>query len=81
MQKDSKFFEDIAKIATGAAGEFMEMKRSLDDMVMHRVEGMLQKMQFASREEFDTLKAMIAKLREEQEELKKRLEKLEKNTK
>lgn len=77
MQKDNKFFEDMAKLATGAAGSFMELKREMDSMISNQLEKMLSKMRLATREELDTALEMVSKLRKEQEELKKRLDKLE----
>lgn len=81
MQKDNKIFEDIAKVASGAAGTIMDMKRDMEDMVSHQLEKLLQKMNLATKEEFETLKEMLAKSRLEQEELKKRLDVLEKGQK
>ncbi|MFW0777465.1 MAG: accessory factor UbiK family protein [Rickettsiales bacterium] len=78
MQKDNKFFEDIAKIASGAAGSVMEMKNEMEAMVSAHLEKALQNMDLATKEECDALRGMVAKLREEQEELKNRLEALEK---
>ena len=81
MQKDNKFFDDLAKMATGAAGGFMEMKREVESMVTASVEKMLQKMNLVTKEEFDTVMGMLAKSREEQEPLKKRIEALEQKQK
>ena len=81
MQKDNKIFEDLAKMASGAAGGFMDMKRELEGMVSGQLERLLQKMNLATKDEYETLKAMLAKSREEQEELKKRVEELEKQVK
>ena len=81
MMKNNKFFDDMAKVASGAAGSFMEMKRELETMVHAQVEKILQRMHFATREEYQTVEAMLVKLRTEQEELKKRLETLEKGEK
>ena len=81
MQKDNKFFDDLAKMATGAAGGFMEMKREVESMVTASVEKMLQKMNLVTKEEFDTVMGMLAKSREEQEQLKKRIEALEQKPK
>ena len=78
MQKDNKFFEDIARLASGAAGGFVEMKREIEDMVSLQLEKLLQRMNLVSREEFDTVSGMLSKAREEQENLKKKLEELEK---
>ncbi|MBY0406381.1 MAG: accessory factor UbiK family protein [Rickettsiales bacterium] len=78
MQKDSKFFDDIAKVASGAAGGILEMKREAEQMLAFQVEKILQKSSIATREEYDTLVAMITKLRENQENILKRLDALEK---
>jgi len=78
MQKDSKIFEDFARMASGAAGGFMEMKREMEAMIAARVEYFLQKMNLVTKEEFDTVMGMLAKSREEQEQLKQRIEALEK---
>ena len=78
MQKDNKFLDDFAKMATGAAGGLLDMKRELESMVAMQLEKLLQKMNLVTKEEFDTLQAMLAKARSEQDELKKRLDALEK---
>ncbi len=79
MQKDNKIFEDIARMASGAAGGLMEMKRDIEVMIGNQLEKLLQKMNLVTREEFDTVQQMLAKSRMEQEELKRRLEALEKD--
>ena len=81
MQKDNRFFDDLAKMASGAAGGFMEMKREVETMVATNVEKILQRMNLVTKEEFDTVMGMLAKSREEQEELMKRLDALEKKQK
>jgi BMFP domain-containing protein YqiC len=78
MQKDNKFFDDLARMASGAAGGLLEMKREIDGMVASQLEKLLQRMNLVTREEFDTVQEMLVKSRLEQEELKKRLEALEK---
>lgn len=77
MQKDNKFFEDMARLASGAAGSFVEMGREMEGMMRAQVEKMLQNMNLVTREEFDTVAGMLAKSRTEQEELKKRLSSVE----
>lgn len=81
MQKDNKFFEDLAKMASGAAGSFMEMGREMEAMMHAQVEKILGKMNLVTREEFDTVMGMLTKARMEQEELKTRLNDLEKRLK
>lgn len=78
MQKDNKFFEDLAKMASGAAGNLVEMGREMESAMHAQVEKILRRMQVVTREEFNAVQGMLVKCREEQEELKKRLDKLEK---
>ena len=80
MQKNNKFFEDMAKVASGAAGGFMDMKREMELMISAQTEKLLQRMNLVTKEEFDTVQAMLAKARSEQDEMKKRLDALEKKT-
>lgn len=77
MQKDSRFFDDMAKLATGAAGSLLDIKREIEQMIGFQLEKMLQKSNLASREELDTVLAALVKIREEQEKLAKRLDALE----
>jgi len=77
MQKDNKFFDDLAKMTSGAAGGLLDMKREMEAMMTTHMEKWLQKMHLVTREEFDAVQGMLSKAREEQEELKKRLEALE----
>lgn len=81
MQKDNRFFEDLARLATGAAGNFMDAKREMDAWMHTQFEKFMAGMHFVTREEFDAVAGMLAKAREEQEDLKKRLQKLEKSSK
>jgi BMFP domain-containing protein YqiC len=77
MQKDNKFFDDLAKMASGAAGGLMDAKREMEALATAQFEKLLQNMRLATKEEMGAALAMLAKLRSEQEELKKRLDALE----
>jgi BMFP domain-containing protein YqiC len=77
MQKDNKFFEDVAKMASGAAGNLLEMKREMEAALMARFEKTMQNMNLASKDECEALRATVAQLRLEQEALKARLDALE----
>lgn len=77
MQKDSKLFDDMAKMASGAAGSLLEMKREMDSMVAMQLEKLLQKMNLATKEEYETIHGMLSKFRSEQETMIKRLDRLE----
>jgi BMFP domain-containing protein YqiC len=77
MQKDNKFFDDMAKMAAGGMGSLLGVKQEIENMVALQIEKILGKMQFSTREEVDTALAMLTKIREEQEKIKKRLDALE----
>lgn len=77
MMKDSHFFDDLAKMAGGAAGSMLELKRELEAMVSAQIEKLAANMQLVNRDEFETVRLMATKAREENEKLKKRLMELE----
>lgn len=79
MQKDHKFFDDLARFATGATGSLLEIKREIEGMVTSQLEKLLLKMNLVTKEEFDIVKEMAEKARDEQEALKLRIELLEKH--
>lgn len=78
MQKNSKFFEDIARMASSAGGTFMEMRRELETAVSAQVDKVLRRMDLVTREDFNLLRDMAAKARTENERLAKRVAELEK---
>lgn len=78
MQKDHKFFEDIARMASSAGGTLMEMKREMEAMVTTQVEKMLRRMDLVTREDFNLVREMAVKARTEQEKLAARVAELEK---
>jgi BMFP domain-containing protein YqiC len=78
MMKDNKFFDDMAKMASGAAGSLLEMRREMEALIASKIERMLAGHHFVTREEFDAVKEMAAKARAEQEVLSKKLADLEK---
>lgn len=78
MQKDSKLFEDMAKMASGAAGAFMDMRREIEATVTDKLERLISRDKFVTRDEFEVVKAMAQKAREENEALKAELAKLKK---
>lgn len=78
MQKDNKIFDDIAKMAGSAAGGIFSIKREIEDLVSIQLEKLLKKMNLSTKEELDSALEMLVKIREEQENIKKRMEKLEK---
>ncbi len=70
MQKDSRLFEDMAKMASGAAGTLMDMRRELEAMVGDKIERLVARGRFVTREEFEVVRDMAQKARSENEALK-----------
>lgn len=76
MQKDSKLFEDVAKMVSGAAGAAMDMRRELETMVADKIERIFARGQYVTRDEFEVVKSMAEKARVENEALRKELDTL-----
>ena len=77
MQSDNPLFADFAKLMNSAAGTFAGMGREARDAARERLKETFGGFDFVTREEFDAVKDMAAKAREEVEDLKTRLAKLE----
>ncbi|MFM5918397.1 MAG: accessory factor UbiK family protein [Novosphingobium sp.] len=77
MQSENPLLADLAKMLNSAAGTMAGMGREARDAARERVKEAVGGLEFVSREEFDAVKDMAAKAREEVEELKKRLVELE----
>jgi len=78
MQSENPVLADFAKLMNAAAGTLAGMGREARDGARERMREAMGGLDFVSREEFDAVKAMAAKAREECEALKARLEALEK---
>ncbi|GMN12761.1 accessory factor UbiK family protein [Altererythrobacter sp. MTPC7] len=77
MQSQNPMIADFVKLMNGAAGTFAGMTREARETARERVKETVGGLDFVSREEFDAVKAMAAKAREENEALAKRIEALE----
>ena len=77
MQSEKRIFDDLAKVLNGVAGTVAGMGREARDAARERVREGLGGLDFVSREEFDTVKEMAAKAREENDKLAERLAVLE----
>lgn len=76
MQKDSKLFEDFAKMASGAAGTLMDLRREVETLVSDKIARLMARGQFVTREEFEVVRAMAQKAREENAALRAEIETL-----
>tara|TARA_B100000405_G_C16537367_1_gene357089 strand:- start:238 stop:555 length:318 start_codon:yes stop_codon:yes gene_type:complete len=81
MQTENRFFDDLARVASGAVGTIANIRTEIETLIKQRLERMLSDMDLVPREEFDAVKAIAAKAREEQEVLVKRVVALEKSLK
>ena len=77
MQSQNRFFDDLARMAAGAAGALTGVRGEVEARFRDQLERVLAGMDLVSREEFEAVKAMAAKARDEQEILLSRIEVLE----
>lgn len=77
MQSENPLIADVLKLVNSAAGTFAGMTREARDSARERMREAFGGLDFVSREEFDAVKDMAAKAREENEKLAERLAALE----
>ena len=77
MQSENPLIADIAKLLNSAAGTMAGVGREARDAARERVKEAVGGLQFVDRDEFDAVKDMAAKAREENEALRVRVAKLE----
>ena len=73
----TRFFDELAKLMTNAAGAAQGLRREVDTLVHSQMERVLNNMELVKRDEFEAVKAMAAKAREENEALSARIAALE----
>ena len=77
MQSQNPLISDFVKLMNGAAGTFAGMTREARESARERIRETMGGLDFVSREEFDAVKDMAAKAREENEKLADRIAALE----
>ena len=77
MQTDNPFLDSMAKLFTDAAGAANSVRTEVESIVRQRMERLVADMNLVSRDEFETVKAMAAKARTENESLAARIASLE----
>ena len=77
MQSQNPLIADFVKLANSAAGTLAGMTREARDTARERAKETFGGMDFVSREEFDAVKTMAAKAREESAALADRVAALE----
>ena len=76
-QTNNRIFDEFAKLMTDAAGAAQGVRREVETMMRAQGERIVAGMDLVQREEFEAVKEMAAKARDENAELKERLAKLE----
>ena len=78
MQTQSAIFDEIAKLMTEAAGAADGVRREAETMMRSQLQRLVADMEFVSREDFEVVRDMARAAREENEDLRARVEALEK---
>lgn len=76
-QTSNRLLDDLARLMTDAAGAAQGVRREIDGIVRAQGEKFLADMDIVRREEFEAVKAMAQKAREENEQLMARIAALE----
>ena len=76
-QTNNRFLDEFAKLMTDAAGAAQGMRRDFEGLMKAQGERILRDMDVVQREEFEAVKEMAVKAREENEKLAARITALE----
>jgi len=77
MQTDNRLLDDLARVATGAFSAFTGVRDEIEARMREQFEKILSRLDVVTREEFDAVKAMASRAREQQEAAETRLAALE----
>ena len=79
MQTRNRIFDDISQLMTNAMGVAQGARQEAETAMSSMLDRWLADRDLVTREEFDAVRAMAQKAREENEALKARIEALEAN--
>ncbi len=77
MQSRNRFLDDVSQLMTNAMGVAQGARTEAETAVKSMMDRWLADRDFVTREEFDAVRAMAQKAREENDLLKARIEALE----
>lgn len=77
MQTENRFFDNMGRMAGGALNALTDLKAEMEAHFHQKMENVLGGMHLVTREEFEAVRALAARAREEQESLAARLAALE----
>lgn len=81
MQTRNRILDDMSQLMTNAMGVAQGARAEAETAIKSLLDRWLAERDFVTREEFDAVRAMAQKAREENEALKARIEALEANAK
>ena len=73
----TKFFDEVAKLFSGAASVAQGLREEIDNLVKSQMERLIAEMELVRREEFEVVKEMAARARAEADGLKVKVAELE----
>jgi BMFP domain-containing protein YqiC len=76
-QTTGRFFDELGKLLTDAAGAAEGVRKEVESVVRSQAERVLRDLDVVQREEFEAVKAMVQKAREENDQLRARIAALE----
>jgi BMFP domain-containing protein YqiC len=76
-QSSNRIFDELARLATDAAGAAQGVRREVETVVRSQFERLIKDMDVATREEVEVLREMVLATRAENERLEARLKILE----
>jgi BMFP domain-containing protein YqiC len=77
VQTSNRFFDEMARLMNDAAGAAQGMRREVETLFRAQAERLMRELDVVTREEFEAVKEMAAKAREENERLNTRIGELE----
>ena len=76
-QTTNRLFDELAKLMTDATGAAQGVRGEIENVIRSQAERVLRDLDIVQREEFEAMKAMALKAREENVQLEKRIAELE----
>lgn len=77
LKTDNKFFDEFAKMATGAVSAFAGLREQIHTEIKTQVNRFIVEMDFVPREDFEIVEAMAREARLQNEKLTARLAEIE----
>ncbi|MBP0578213.1 accessory factor UbiK family protein [Labrys sp. LIt4] len=76
-QQSGRIYDEFAKLMTDAAGVAQGVRREVDNVVRSQAERIMRDLDYVRRDEFDAVREMAIKARDENERLAVRIAELE----